>query len=66
MNKRVGIVVHLFVCLYAWLSVCFNTILCVQVASHVPQQVPAGLFIPTMFFGACMGRVLGIGIEQLS
>ena len=29
-------------------------------------QVPAGLFIPSMAIGACMGRVLGIGMEQLA
>ena len=28
-------------------------------------QVPAGLFIPSMFVGACMGRVVGICVEQL-
>ncbi|KAK2567874.1 H(+)/Cl(-) exchange transporter 3 [Acropora cervicornis] len=28
--------------------------------------VPAGLFIPSMAVGACMGRVLGIGMEQLA
>ena len=28
-------------------------------------QVPAGLFIPSMFVGSCMGRVVGICIEQL-
>ena len=41
---------------------------CVELkgAYHSPQQVPAGLFIPTMFVGACMGRVLGIGVEQLA
>ena len=30
------------------------------------SQVPAGLFIPSMFVGACMGRVVGIGMEQLA
>lgn len=29
-------------------------------------KVPAGLFIPSMAIGACMGRVLGIGMEQLA
>lgn len=29
-------------------------------------KVPAGLFIPSMAVGACMGRVLGIGMEQLA
>lgn len=29
-------------------------------------KVPAGLFIPSMAIGACMGRVLGIGLEQLA
>lgn len=29
-------------------------------------QVPAGLFIPSMAIGACIGRVLGIGVEQLA
>ena len=31
---------------------------------HVRMQVPAGLFIPAMFVGACMGRILGIAVEQ--
>ncbi|KAK3737007.1 hypothetical protein QZH41_018406 [Actinostola sp. cb2023] len=29
-------------------------------------KVPAGLFIPSMAIGACVGRVLGIGMEQLA
>ena len=29
-------------------------------------QVPAGLFIPSMFVGACMGRILGICMEQFA
>ena len=29
-------------------------------------QVPAGLFIPSMAIGACTGRVVGIGMEQLA
>ena len=37
----------------------------VLLISFVPQ-VPAGLFIPSMFVGACMGRVVGIGMEQLA
>jgi chloride channel 3/4/5 len=28
-------------------------------------KVPAGLFIPSMAVGACVGRVTGIGMEQL-
>ncbi|XP_077984482.1 H(+)/Cl(-) exchange transporter 3-like isoform X2 [Glandiceps talaboti] len=28
-------------------------------------KVPAGLFIPSMAIGACAGRLLGIGMEQL-
>lgn len=28
-------------------------------------KVPAGLFIPTMAVGACIGRITGIGMEQL-
>ena len=29
-------------------------------------QVPAGLFIPSMFVGACAGRIMGVLVEQLS
>ncbi len=29
-------------------------------------QVPAGLFIPSMFVGACFGRVVGIITEQIA
>ena len=29
-------------------------------------QIPAGLFIPSMFVGACLGRVIGIGMEQIA
>ena len=47
--------------------VIINVLHCmVQVFYYSPQQVPAGLFIPTMFVGACMGRVLGIAVEQLA
>ncbi len=28
-------------------------------------KVPAGLFIPSMFVGACFGRIVGICMEQL-
>ena len=28
-------------------------------------QVPSGLFIPSMAVGAIMGRLIGIGMEQL-
>jgi chloride channel 3/4/5 len=30
------------------------------------MKVPAGLFIPSMFVGACVGRVIGIGMEQIA
>ena len=30
------------------------------------SQVPAGLFIPSMFVGACMGRILGVCMEQFA
>ena len=54
----------MLVCVY----VCVYVLPTVKVTSFSssPQQVPAGLFIPTMFVGACMGRVLGIGVEQLA
>eukprot|EP00118_Oscarella_pearsei_P020540 m.223290 g.223290 ORF g.223290 m.223290 type:complete len:844 (+) comp39981_c1_seq22:40-2571(+) len=29
-------------------------------------KVPAGLFIPTMFVGACFGRIFGILVQQLA
>jgi chloride channel 3/4/5 len=29
-------------------------------------KVPAGLFIPSMFVGACMGRILGVCMEQFA
>ncbi|EDO33333.1 predicted protein [Nematostella vectensis] len=29
-------------------------------------KVPAGLFIPSMAIGACIGRIIGIGVEQLA
>ena len=28
-------------------------------------QIPSGLFIPSMAVGAIMGRMVGIGMEQL-
>lgn len=30
------------------------------------MQVPSGLFIPSMAVGAIAGRLLGVGMEQLS
>ena len=29
-------------------------------------KVPAGLFIPSLCFGAIVGRIVGIGVEQLA
>ena len=29
-------------------------------------QVPAGLFIPSMAIGAIVGRIVGVGMEQLA
>lgn len=34
-------------------------------ATFFLAKVPAGLFIPTMAVGACIGRITGIGVEQL-
>ena len=28
-------------------------------------KIPAGLFIPSMYVGACVGRILGVLIEQV-
>ncbi|KAJ9464691.1 putative ankyrin repeat protein [Diplonema papillatum] len=28
-------------------------------------RIPAGLFIPSLFTGACLGRALGVGIQEL-
>lgn len=30
------------------------------------MQVPSGLFIPSMAVGAIVGRLLGVGVEQLA
>ena len=30
------------------------------------KQVPAGLFIPSMAVGAIVGRIVGVGMEQLA
>lgn len=30
------------------------------------MKIPAGLFIPSMALGATMGRVVGVGVEQLA
>ena len=30
------------------------------------MKIPAGLFIPSMALGATMGRIVGVGMEQLA
>ena len=40
-------------------------LVCATMSYYCVYQVPAGLFIPSMFVGACYGRIFGIVVQQL-
>jgi chloride channel 3/4/5 len=39
---------------------------CVITVFTIGIKVPAGLYIPSLCMGAIMGRIVGIGMEQLA
>lgn len=49
-----------------WLLALALIFKCVITVFTIGIKVPAGLYIPSLCMGAIMGRIVGIGMEQLA
>lgn len=49
-----------------WMLVLALIFKCVITVFTIGIKVPAGLYIPSLCMGAIMGRIVGIGMEQLA